>query len=658
MSTLFGRKRRLHPHNNPPQLRSDDYLKDKNDGSQLTTGLRQGNDIDDDNDHGAATNSSATKKIRGAASIDVNRPSNAQKTSLQQQQQHPPIPPSVPPLLTPSNNLSTSLATFADLGLTEPLVATCRSLGFKRPTPVQRHVIPFLLGNHGSSHLLALAATGSGKTAAFVLPILQHLSLDPYGIYCVILTPTRELAKQIHQQVLALGGPSYGVKSTLVVGGLDATKQATQLDSLLPHFCVATPGRLALLLRGPRPPRLQHARFLVLDEADRLLAPGSGFEKDVAELMLHVSTGSVHQSRCQTLLFSATMTRSLDCVEEMAGAGLGRLPLTKIVVDEGYDDGTAKKDGANRAVAKEKEEKSDDNDNDDDQDEDSRSSTSTTGDSDEDDPVDTAAAADASRMTAMPKIPAGLKQEYVFMPSRVRDAYLLATLRALMENGGRHMKNNSKNAGAAALPTNNMTASGEHEDGSTGMARSAIVFVSTCERAAFVSELLGQVGVSNVALHSLLSQNRRLASLGKFKSQVVRVLVATDVASRGLDIPTVDLVVNAELPRSAVSYVHRVGRTVRLDEHSHCVFGCCVMHSARPHHERLLSRRLGPGRPEGPRREPGGRVGHWAVARRRKNFRTTIGQVFGSQGRRRRQGAGRGGQGVAAGQDEIGRHWL
>jgi ATP-dependent RNA helicase DDX49/DBP8 len=590
MSTLFGRKRRRHPHHNPPQIRSDASLEEKKGGSELAAGLRH---IDGDDDGaGAATNSGASKKIRGAgrgsggddphgeasaegsSSDDASRPSEVYQFS---KQQPPPPPPSGPPPIIHSNNLSTSLATFADLGLAEPLVATCRSLGFKRPTPVQKHVIPFLLHNPGSSHLLALAATGSGKTAAFVLPILQHLSLDPYGIYCVILTPTRELAKQIHQQVLALGGPSYGVKSTLVVGGLDATKQATQLDSLLPHFCVATPGRLALLLRGPHPPRLQHARFLVLDEADRLLAPGSGFEKDVAELVLHLSHRRDHPSRCQTLLFSATMTRSLDCVEEMAGAGLGRLPLTKIVVDEGYDDGTAKKDGVKQPA-----EKSDDDDNEE-EDDDNRSSPSG---SDEEYPVDTAAA-DASRTitTTMPKIPAGLKQEYVFMPSRVRDAYLLATLRALMENGGRHM--NKKNVGASSLPTNNVKASGEHDDGTTsaGMARSAIVFVSTCERAAFVSELLGQVGVSNVALHSLLSQNRRLASLGKFKSQVVRVLVATDVASRGLDIPTVDLVVNAELPRSAVSYVHRVGRTVRVDEHSHCLFDCCVMRSARPHHE-------------------------------------------------------------------------
>lgn len=93
--------------------------------------------------------------------------------------------------------------------------------------------------------------------------------------------------------------------------------------------------------------------------------------------------------------------------------------------------------------------------------------------------------------------------------------------------------------------------------------RSTIVFVATCERAALVSGILSEVGVENVALHSLLSQNRRLAALGKFKSQQVRVLVATDIASRGLDIPSVDLVINSELPRNPVSYVHRIGRTAR-----------------------------------------------------------------------------------------------
>jgi len=419
-------------------------------------------------------------------------------------------------------------ASFEDLGLAEPLIATCRHLGFKRPTPVQRTIVPFLL-KQDSCHILALAATGSGKTAAFVLPILHRLAPDPYGIFAVILTPTRELAKQIHQQVLALGS-AYNVQSALVVGGLDSVRQSLELDNR-PHFCVATPGRLAQLLRGPKPPMLKHVRFVVLDEADRLLAAGSGFERDVAELLLHCTTRSVdgthrqHREQCQTLLFSATMTRSLEGVEEIAGAGMGRLPLRKFVIQEGMD--AAAKPAAKKQKPEENGEMQ---------------------------PADE----DGQEESTIPKLPAGLKQEYVFMPSRVRDAYLLTAIRALMANGGRpYDKSTIANSRRSTVHDD------DNEDEEAQKARSAIVFVSTCERAALVSGILERVGVENVALHSLLSQNRRLAALGKFKSQQVRVLVATDVASRGLDIPTVDLVLNSELPRNTISYVHRVGRTAR-----------------------------------------------------------------------------------------------
>jgi ATP-dependent RNA helicase DDX49/DBP8 len=421
-----------------------------------------------------------------------------------------------------------SWAAFEDLGLAEPLVATCRQLGFKKPSPVQRTIIPFLL-KENAKHILALAATGSGKTAAFVLPILHRLSVDPYGIYAVILTPTRELAKQIHQQVLALG-TAYNIQSALVVGGLDSVRQSCELDRR-PHFCVATPGRLAELLRGPSPPRLQYVRYMVLDEADRLLASNSGFERDVAELLLHCTSAKRDRhEQCQTLLFSATMTRSLESVEELAGAG-GRLPLKKFIIREGVestDKVTSKKLKTEGADAEE-------------------------GDREE-----------VTDITSIPKIPAGLKQEYLFMPSRVRDAYLLTTIRTLMSNGGRA---NGTAEGSG------WTASSKHDedDDEASKARSAIVFVSTCERAALVSGILTNVGVDNVALHSMLSQNRRLASLGKFKSQQVRVLVATDVASRGLDIPTVDLIINCELPRNAVSYVHRVGRTARAGRRGRAV---------------------------------------------------------------------------------------
>ena len=431
-------------------------------------------------------------------------------------------------------------ADFNDLGLAEPLVETCRALGFKRPTPVQRNIIPYLLQEE-SAHVLALASTGSGKTAAFVLPILHRLSADPYGIYAVIVSPTRELAKQIHQQVLALGS-SYNVESTLVVGGMDMTKQSTTLEHRKPHFVVATPGRLAELLRGPSPPKLQHVRFLVLDEADRLLTANSGFERDVAELLLHCNRNK--RTQCQTLLFSATMTRSLESVEKIAGAGQGRLPLKKFVIrDDQYSNSDDKAKRQKLSAAEDDDGvigNCDDPGNDDDEE---------------------------KKITVQdmtPRIPAGLKQEYIFMPSRVRDAYLLTTIRTLLSNGGRARDSNGRHAWRGKNRHNgNESEDNDDDEEEEGKSRSAIVFVATCERAALVSEIFSHVGVENVALHSLLTQNRRLAALAKFKSQQVRVLVATDIASRGLDVPSVDLVINSELPRNPVSYIHRIGRTAR-----------------------------------------------------------------------------------------------
>mmetsp|Transcript_2208 Transcript_2208/g.5891 ORF Transcript_2208/g.5891 Transcript_2208/m.5891 type:complete len:393 (+) Transcript_2208:165-1343(+) len=163
-----------------------------------------------------------------------------------------------------------------------------------------------------------------------------------------------------------------------------------------------------------------------------------------------------------------------------------------------------------------------------------------------------------------PRIPAGLKQEYIFMPSRVRDAYLLTTIRNLLSNGGRAKDSKGRHAWRGGRKVF-LSKGGDSndDDADEGKARSTIVFVATCERAALVSGILTEVGVENVALHSLLSQNRRLAALAKFKSQQVRVLVATDIASRGLDVPSVDLVLQSELPRNPVSYVHRIGRTAR-----------------------------------------------------------------------------------------------
>ena len=455
------------------------------------------------------------------------------------------------------------ISTFSDLNLIPPLQQTCRSLGYKTPTPIQKSVIPFLL-NNTSSHILALATTGSGKTATFVLPILHHLSFDPYGIYAVILTPTRELAKQIYEQVLALGS-TLRVKAALIIGGMDITHQACEL-SHKPHICVATPGRLGALLRGPNPPILRNIRYVVLDEADRLLNANSGFQGDVAEVLLHGTTsrrsnndgsnddGSnddirVRRNNCQTLLFSATLTRSLESLEEMAGAGLGRLPLKKFLVNS---------DGEVREKQNKKRKSNDDDGDDNDR-------VSNSSDSSE---------SESEMSSEIPKIPTGLRQEYIFCPSHVRDTYLITAVRHLMTNGGRKGGgDNDRRDGSGWNDTTGNDALLDEDENKK--AKSAIIFVSTCERTALISGVLTELGVSNVALHSLLTQNRRLAALAKFKSQQCRVLVATDVASRGLDIPTVDLVLNCELPRRAVDYIHRVGRTARAGRRGRAISLVC-----------------------------------------------------------------------------------
>lgn len=415
----------------------------------------------------------------------------------------------IAPSILPSTSIT---STFSDLGLTSPLVQTCRKLGYTKPTPVQRAIIPLIL--HTSNNILTLSATGSGKTASFALPLLHLLSFDPYGIYAIVLTPTRELAKQIQQQILALGS-SWKITVALIIGGSDLTQQSLEL-SRQPNFVVATPGRLAELCRddgsGMYRPNLRKVKFVVLDESDRLLAAKSGFERDVAEVLLQSTSrlngeGKRVRRDCRTLLFSATMTRSLKSLEEMAGAGVGKLPLMKVVVrpDGTWDNGEV---GQTKKMKKE---------------------TESSNASEEEESSD-------EEESSTPNLPAGLRQEYIFMPSRVREAYLLCAVRNLMTHGGRAKKDVS---GWSHTTAQDVDLSDIFEDKGDDvdsghkskypLAQSAIIFVPTCERAAHISGILTELGIKNVALHSLLSQNRRLASLGTFQSQRVRVLVATDV---------------------------------------------------------------------------------------------------------------------------------
>ncbi|KAF5728184.1 DEAD-box ATP-dependent RNA helicase 36 [Tripterygium wilfordii] len=345
------------------------------------------------------------------------------------------------------NPNSTSTTTFAELGIAEWAVQTCKELGMRKPTRVQTHCIPKILAGRD---VLGIAQTGSGKTAAFALPILHRLAEDPYGVFALVVTPTRELAYQLAEQFKALGSCLH-LRCSVVVGGMDVLTQTRSLMSR-PHVVIATPGRLKVLLaENPDiPPVFSRTKFLVLDEADRVL--DVGFEEELRAVFQCLPKNR------QTLLFSATMTSDLQTLLELSA--------NKAYFYEAYEGFKT---------------------------------------------VDT------------------LKQQYIFIPKNVKDVYLVHVLSKMEKMG----------------------------------IRSAMIFVSTCRSCHLLSLVLEELHQEVAALHSFKSQSLRLSALHRFKSGQVSILLATDVASRGLDIPTVDLVINYDIPRYPRDYIHRVGRTAR-----------------------------------------------------------------------------------------------
>lgn len=406
------------------------------------------------------------------------------------------------------NEKSTS---FKGLGLCNWICQATNSMGFKNPTDIQNACIPSILKGRS---VIGCAETGSGKTAAFALPILQHLSIDPYGIYAVILTPTRELAIQIHEQIAAFG-THMSVRQALIIGGVSMTEQSLALTKR-PHIVIATPGRLRHHLESADPPCLAKSRYLVLDEADRLLA--QGFSSELESII----GAMVHPMR-QTLLFSATMTSSLNELEALASAETLRFDLT-----------------------------------------------------------------------ATQKVPAGLKQEYMFLPAKVKLCFLVALLRKFFEESASAITadeddglpsssskavreiceellevNGSKSKLGRLKPLHGKKKTGVNggrktkENNTVPSSSSVIVFMSSCQRCAETAAVLNRLGIDCVSLHGMMSQHERSNSLDAFKSRRSPVLIATDVAGRGLDIPSVDLVVNADMPKVLTDYIHRVGRTAR-----------------------------------------------------------------------------------------------
>ena len=339
-----------------------------------------------------------------------------------------------------------SEVTFADLGLAEPLLRALNAANYTVPTPIQARTIPALLQGRD---VLGIAQTGTGKTAAFALPVLQHLSQSneralPKSPRALVLAPTRELAVQIARSFDTYGR-GLGLRLATVVGGLGYGRQIETLARGV-DILVATPGRLLdLVERGNV--KLGNVTFFVLDEADRMF--DMGFIRDVRRI-----ASSVSKNR-QTLLFSATMPGDIAKLS----SEILKNPEKVEIAPQG------------RTVEK-------------------------------------------------------IDQRVYFVNA--------ASKRALLS----------------------------HLLADEALER-VIVFTRTKRGANRVAEALEDRGVRSEAIHGNKSQNARQKALDNFSRGKARVLVATDLASRGIDVAGVTHVINFELPADAESYVHRIGRTAR-----------------------------------------------------------------------------------------------
>ena len=347
---------------------------------------------------------------------------------------------------------------FATLHVAPWLVASLAAMAVIRPTAIQKGCIPeILLGRD----VIGGSRTGSGKTIAFTVPILQQWAKDPVGIFAVVLTPTRELALQILEQVKAISAPQ-NLKAVLVTGGVEMRPQAIAL-SQRPHIVIATPGRLAdhvLTSGNDTVAGLRRSRIVVLDEADRLLASGPGSMLPDVETCLSALPPS-HER--QTCLFTATLTPEVMALKSIPREK-HRPPIRVCEVD-----------------------------------------------------------------TAEIAVPATLHQTYLQVPLTYREAYLHILLLTPL-----HVAKNS-----------------------------IIIFCNRTATANLLERLLRLLEHRVTSLHSLLPQRDRTSNLARFRASAARILVATDVASRGLDIPEVEMVINYDVPRNPDDYIHRVGRTAR-----------------------------------------------------------------------------------------------
>lgn len=331
---------------------------------------------------------------------------------------------------------------FADFGLDKELVEMIIKKGYTSPTPVQDNVIPWIMEG---KDVVALANTGTGKTAAFLLPLIHKINLKRTE-QVLIMTPTRELALQIDQEFRTFAG-KFGARSVTCVGGMNISNQIRDLRHSH-QFVIGTPGRvLDLMQRGVL--KLDNVRTLVLDEADRML--DMGFVNDMRFVI------SKMPKPRHTLLFSATMS-----------------PTIKRVVDEFLTE-----------------------------------------------PITVCVASQDT--------PTNIEQDVVKLNGRAR----VDVLHDLLKDPSY---------------------------------KKVLVFGRTKHGVEALSKSLVARGIKADSIHGNKSHGFRQRSLKQFKEGNVQVLVATDVASRGLDISNVSHVINYELPESREDYIHRIGRTGRGDQ--------------------------------------------------------------------------------------------
>lgn len=337
--------------------------------------------------------------------------------------------------------------TFKDLELVKPILQALEKKGYTNPTPIQKQAIPILLGG---KDLLGVAQTGTGKTAAFAIPIIQQILLDKdrgtrrRRIRSLVVTPTRELAIQIADNFTAYAA-NTNVNNTVIFGGV---KQGRQVEALRKgvDVLVATPGRLLDLI-GQGIISLKHIEYFVLDEADQML--DMGFIHDIRKLL------AILPAKRQSLFFSATMPPS---IVKLSNQILG----------------------------------------------------------------------DYKRVTIEPEqTTAERVEQFVYFVNKRNKIKLLIDLIQ------------------------------------TQKPETVLVFSRTKHGADKVVKLLLRAEIEAAAIHGNKSQNARQRALGNFKNGKVQVLVATDIAARGIDVSGLEMVVNYDLPNVPETYVHRIGRTGR-----------------------------------------------------------------------------------------------